>query len=349
MDTGEQVISADSHVAMRPEQVKARLASRFHEAYDTAVSEHERRTAVGQSRSNLGAHWTRPGHWEGPAHLTDMDADGLAAEVVYCEVSAFRYLYRMAEGALDATRAFNDTLADYAVADPKRLIVSYQIPLHDIDAAIAEVQRVAAFGGKSLQVPVFPVELGVPDYYDDRYRSLWAAVEEIGLPLCCHIGLNAAFDNLAGRDPTPQRALCVPLIAMSSAEAMGMWIFGGILEEFPGLRLVFVEPGIGWVSWWLDSIDDMVTRQHYEAPRIRELPSTYFRRQMHLTFMEEPRSLRLLRDRIGVDNIMWASDYPHPTTTWPDSRGSIDRQFAGIPADDRRQIVHDNAARVWQI
>jgi len=113
---GERIISADSHVAMRPEHVK---------------------------------NWFRDGHWEGPAHLADMDADGLAAEVVYCEVSAFRYLYP-----------------------------------------------------------------------DDRYAPLWAAVKETGLPLCCHVGLNAAFDDLAQRDPTPQRALCVPLIAMSSNAAL---------------------------------------------------------------------------------------------------------------------------------
>ena len=278
-----------------------------------------------------------------------MDADGLAAEVVYCEVSAFRYLYRMTDGAVAATRAFNDTLADYASADPDRLVVSYQIPLHDMDDAIAEVQRVAGFGGRSLQVPVFPAELGLPDYHDDRYRPLWAAVQETGLPLCCHVGLNAAFDDLARRDPTPQRALCVPLIAMSTAEAMGMWILGGVLERFPGLRLVFVEPGLGWVAWWLDNIDDLVIRQRYEAPAISLRPSDYFHRQIHLTFMEEERSVQTLRDRIGVENIMWASDYPHPPTTWPNSRASLERQFEGIPDADRRKIVCDNAARVWNL
>ncbi len=302
-----------------------------------------------RAESNLGDHWFRDGHWEGPAHLSDMDADGLAAEVVYCEVSAFRYLYRMTDGAVAATRAFNDTLADYASADPDRLVVSYQIPLHDMDDAIAEVQRVAALGGRSLQVPVFPAELGLPDYHDDRYRPLWAAVQETGLPLCCHVGLNAAFDDLARRDPTPQRALCVPLIAMSTAEAMGMWILGGVLERFPGLRLVFVEPGLGWVAWWLDNIDDLVIRQHYEAPAISLRPSDYFHRQIHLTFMEEERSVQTLRDRIGVDNIMWASDYPHPPTTWPNSQASLARQFAGVPDADRRKIVCDNATRVWNL
>jgi predicted TIM-barrel fold metal-dependent hydrolase len=343
----ERIISADSHVAMRPGQVKDHLAARYHDAYEAAIDEHERRTGAARAQSNLGDHWFRDGHWDGAAHLADMDLGGLAAEVVYCEVSAFRYLYRMSEGAVDATLAFNDALAAYAAADPTRLIVSYQIPLHDVDDAIAEVQRVATFGGRSLQIPVFPVELGLPDYHDERYAPLWAAVQETGLPLCFHIGLNAAFDDLATRDPTPQRALCVPLIAMSSGEAMGIWILGGVLERFPDLRLVFVEPGLGWVAWWLDAIDDLVERQGYDAPAIRERPSEYFHRQMHLTFMEEARSVQQLRDHIGVENILWASDYPHPPTTWPNSRASLDRQLAGLPDDDRRKIVCDNAARVW--
>jgi predicted TIM-barrel fold metal-dependent hydrolase len=128
---------------------------------------------------------------------------------------------------------------------------------------------------------------------------------------------------------------------------MGMWIVGGVFERFPGLKLVFVEPGLGWVAWWLDAMDDLVLRQGYECPQLRELPSAYFHRNVHLTFMEEERSVQLLRDRIGVDNILWASDYPHPPSTWPHSRASIERQFAGVPVSERRQMVGGNAARVW--
>jgi predicted TIM-barrel fold metal-dependent hydrolase len=349
MTAAARVISADSHVALRHEQVKVHLAARFHDAYDEAAAQHEAKVAAAKQHSNLGDHWFRPGHWEAAAHLDDMDLDGLAAEVVYCEVSAFRFLYLMRDGGTDATRAFNDTLHAYASVDPSRLIVSYQIPIHDIDFAISEVQRVAAFGGRSLQLPVFPVELGQPDYCDARYDSLWAAVQETGLPICCHTGMNAQFDNLATRDPTPQRALLVPLIALSSAEAMGMWILGGVFERFPELKVVFVEPGLGWVAWWLDAIDDMAQRQHYDYPAISDLPSAYFRRNMFLTFMEEPRSVQLLRDRLGVTNIMWASDYPHPPTTWPNSHAAIDKQFSGVPDAERRQIVCDNAARVWRL
>ena len=116
-----------------------------------------------------GKHFGRPGHSDARARLADMDDDGVDASSTYCEVSAFRYLYMLENGAREATRAFNTALSEFASVDPKRLVVSYQIPIHDIDVAIAEVQWAAAQGGKSLQLPLFPAELGLPDYWDQRY------------------------------------------------------------------------------------------------------------------------------------------------------------------------------------
>lgn len=347
--TRGSIISADSHVAMGHDAVRQHLDPRFHAAYDAAAAEHDQRTGRGKAASNLGEHWYRPGHFDGAAHLEDMDIDGLDAEVVYCEVSGFRYLYRLSEGGVEATRAFNDALAAYADPDPARLVVSYQIPIHDVGAAADEVRRVAAAGGKSLQIPVFPAELGFPDYHDRRYDRLWETVQEVDLPLCCHIGMNAAFDDLAERDPTPGRAICVPMIALSTAEALGMWILGGVFERFPDLRVVFVEPGVGWVAWWLDQVDSMTERDGYEYPELKDLPSEYFRRNVHLTFMDEAHGLRVARERIGVENLLWASDYPHPPTTWPNSRERRDAQLVDLPPSEVALISGGNAARVWKL
>jgi predicted TIM-barrel fold metal-dependent hydrolase len=345
----ERIISADSHVAMDHQRVKEHLASRWHDAYDEAAAEYEARLQAGKATANLGEHWYRPGHFDGAAHLDDMDVDGLDVEVVYCEVSGFRYLYRLREGAIEATRAFNDALRTYASADPYRLVVSSQIPIHDIDAAVAEVQRVAALGGRSLQVPVFPAELGFPDYHDARYDPLWAAVQDADLPICCHIGQNAIFDDLGRRDPTPGRAICVTLMALSSAEALGMWILGGVFEKFPRLRLVMVEPGVGWVAWWLDQVDSMTVRDGYQYPALRMLPSQYFRRNVFLTFMDEANGVRVAHDRGLLDNILWASDYPHPPTTWPRSHERLGPQLAPLSPAERTAVAGGNAARVWRL
>jgi hypothetical protein len=104
--------------------------------------------------------------------------------------------------------------------------------------------------------------------------------------------MNSALEDLAQRDPTPQKGVFVPLVALSAAEAFGMWIMGGVFERFPLLKVVFVEPGLGWVSWWLYIVDDLVARQGYEFPAITKPPSHYFRQNVFLTFIDEPDAVR---------------------------------------------------------
>jgi len=362
----ERLISADSHVAIGHDQVRSHLATKFHPDYDAAVTAFAQRMARGAAAANqagakmkrkdeddahIGANavFKRPGYGDAKARLSDMDADGVEVEVLYSEVSAFRYIPNLKSGASEATRAFNDVLDEFASADPHRLCVSYQIPLHDIDFAVSEVQRVAGRGGKSLQLPVFPAEFGLPDYYDDRYEPLFRAIEETGLPVCCHIGLNTSLDDLSRRDPTPQKGIMVAMTPLTTGEAFGMWILTGVLARHPGLKIVFVEPGLAWVAWWLHAVDDMALRQGYQFPALKELPSTYFHSNVYLTFIEEDFSLELLRHKIGIHNIMWSSDYPHPVTSWPHSRTVVEKQFHSIPAEERALIVSGNAARVWNV
>ena len=354
----ERIISADSHVSLGHDQVKAHLASKHHEAYDGAVAQFADAMSTGAGRAN--SQWTRNpyrhpaagrmGNTDPQDRLVDMDADGIDVEILYSELSGFRYFNLMgsAEAGNAATRAFNDALTAWAV-DPKRLVVSYQLPLHDIPAAVAEVERVAGIGGKSLQLPVFPPEVGLPDYIDERYDPLWSVITETGLPICCHTGLNTSLNSLAQRDPTPQRGIMVSQVPLMTTEAFGMWTIGGILERFPDLKLVFVETTLGWIPWYLYIVDDLATRQRYEFPAITELPSFYFRRNVHLTFIEDPWVATDARYDLGVDKIMWSTDYPHPVSSWPNSQQIIHDQLGGLPEAERDLIVCGNAARVWNL
>ena len=359
----ERLISADSHVKMTHEQVRNYLPAGLHAAYDEAAGAYEatmRRGAGAANRAGAtqrtddriaaaNAAFSRPSYWDPVERLKDMDADGVEVEVLYSEVSAFRYLSNVKDGVAETVQAFNTALHDFAQTDPQRLIVSYQIPIHDIGIAVAEVKRVVALDAKSLQLPVFPNELGQPDYYDRRYDPLFSLIEETGLPICCHIGLKTTLSELAQRDPTPNKGIMVPVTPLMTAEAFGMWIMGGVLERFPRLKVVFVEPGVAWVAWWLDAVDDMAKRQGYKFPAITELPSHYFHRNIFLTFIDESLGLHRMRDVIGVENIMWSTDFPHPVTSWPNSRKIVDEQFTGIPADERALMLSGNASRVWNL
>jgi predicted TIM-barrel fold metal-dependent hydrolase len=367
----ERLISADDHVDLSHESVKRHLASRFHDDYDAGIAafratmtstasiaanqrwreqeglEPDPTVSMGSNRSH--AAFGRPGHTDPQERLRDMDADGVEASSSYCEVSSFRYLYLIENGWKEATRAFNSALAEFAAADPKRLVVSYQIPIHDIEAAVDEVRWAASVGCRSLQLPVFPAELGLPDYWERRYDPLFSAIQETGLPICCHIGLNTQLDDLARRDPTPQKGIFVPMVGLSTAEAFGMWIMGGVFERFPDLKLVFVETTLGWIPWYMYTADDLVQRQHYDFPRISEPPSHYFKKNIWLTFIDEPQAIRDDRYDIGVDRIMWSSDYPHPVSSWPNSRALAEEQLKDIPEEEKVLITSLNAAHVWNL
>jgi uncharacterized protein len=354
-----RIISADSHVSTSHDMVKKHLATKWHEAYDKATGQYGKVMSSGAGKANQA--FTRSAHRHPAAgrmgnqspkdRLADMDQDGVDIEVLYSELSGFRYFNKMGsvEGGVAATMAFNDALTEFASADPSRLIVSYQLPLHSVEAAVKEVERVASIGGKSLQLPVFPPEMDLPDYWLEHWDPLWSVITETGLPITCHVGLNTALSSLADRDPTPQRGIMVSVIAPTTAEAFGMWCATGVLERFPELNLVFVETQLGWVPWYLHIMDDLATRQRYEFPNIKELPTFYFKRNVHLTFIEDPWVATDARYEIGVKNLMWSTDYPHPVSSWPNSQQIIEQQLKGLPDDERQLILEGNAARVWNL
>ena len=370
-DTKERLISADDYVGVSHERIKAFLSPKYHADYDQAVGEFaltardnvagiaNRRwleqqgldpndaRGMGEKRSYPAR--GRAGHTDPVERLKDMDADGVDVSSNYCDTSAFRYLYLLKSGGPEATHAFNSALTEFASANPKRLIVSYQIPIHDIAVAVAEVRWASENGCKSLQLPVFPPELGLPDYWDTRYDPLWTAIQDVDLPICCHIGLNTQLEGLARRDPTPQKGILVAMTPLSSAEALGMWILGGVFERFPLLKVVFVEPGLGWVSWWLSTVDDMQARQGYDFPALKMAPSEYFHRNVFLTFIDEPDAIRHAHERLGVENTLWSSDYPHPVSTWPRSHEVVGEMFGDVSSHERELVLSGNAARLWKL
>lgn len=351
-EAGERLISADSHVDVSADQIRAHLPARLRDVFDDAVAEFRQGEFElrGEERKTIAQTWGhaaagRPGHADPVERLHDMDTDGVDAEVLYSELSAFRAFHLMREGWNDAVRAFNECLADFASVDPKRLLVSYQLSPIDIDYAVTEVERLAAAGAKSVHLPNYPAELGFPDYHDERYYPLWAALQDAEIPISQHLGPKNSLYDVYRRDPTPQRGIFTTLPAMAIAENIGFWILTGTLERFPRLRIVFVEPGITWVPYYLQAMDKNF-KGTYDYPGVKELPSTYFRRQMYLTFMNDPIGVRH-RHEVGVENILWSTDYPHPATTWPRSREILDQQMVDVPADERALMVCGNAQRLY--
>jgi predicted TIM-barrel fold metal-dependent hydrolase len=350
-----RLISVDSHVRIAPEQIKANLAAKFHEAWDEAVAADaaiHRQELGGIDPKVLAAGFshdamTHPGYGEPTGRLAAMDQDGVDAEVLYSEVSAFRHYPLMPAGWREASEAFNRVMADFASVDPKRLVPAYQVPLIDIDFALTQIQRLAELGAKAVHIPTFPSEVGLPEYHDDRYDPVWSLLSEAGMSISQHLGLVHSLFEVLRRDPTPQKAIFTSQPALRLAETIGFWILPGVLARFPALQVVLVEPSLGWVPWYLDTLDSMAAGP-YDFPALDEKPSFYFHRQMYLTFVDDQRGLEH-RHELGVDRIMWSTDFPHPATSWPNSHAVVEANFAGIPDEERDLIVAGNASHVYGV
>jgi predicted TIM-barrel fold metal-dependent hydrolase len=348
-----RLISADSHVAVSLDAIRERVPQSLRSAFDDAIAlqariDDEMRGGRNLSLEDFDMEAMRdPGYHDPVARLAAMDRDGVDAEVLYSEVSAFR-AYGLIKGDWrPISRAFADYLSDFAAHDPRRLAVSYQVPIIDVPYAVGEVQRLAGLGARSVHLPNYPSEFGLPDYHDTCYDPLWGVLQETGISISHHLGVRHWLWDVFQRDPTPQSAIFTSLPALALAEVINWWILTGTLERFPGLRIVFVEPQLYWLPGFLASLDRKADGA-YDLPGLRLKPSEYFRRNMACTFMDDEVGLGM-RHQIGLENILWSTDFPHPATTWPRSQEAVARQFAEIPEVERNMICSENAARIYNL
>src|SRR5579862_3266526 len=348
----DRLISADSHVAVSLDAVRERVPAGLRADFDDAVAaqaaiETDLRGARQLSLESWDMEAMRdPGYRDPVARLAAMDRDGVQAEVLYSEVSAFRSFGLVRGDWKPISRAFTDLLADFAAHDPDRLAVSYQVPIIDIDYAVQEVERLAGLGARSVHLPNHPSEVGLPDYHAERYDPLWGVLQETGISISHHLGVRHSLYDIMRRDPTPQKAIFTSMPAQTLNEVLSWWILTGTLERFPRLKIVFVEPSLFWIPGFLAQLDRKA--KTYDLPGVKLPPSEYFRRQMACTFMDDEVGLSM-RHLIGVENILWSTDFPHPATTWPKSRESVARQFEGIDERERDLICHGNSARIYDL
>jgi predicted TIM-barrel fold metal-dependent hydrolase len=356
----QRLISMDSHVHFTDEWVKARLSAPLQTVWDNASAAQAKYDAEvhrgGQPNLQVEDFVDMeaamdPGHFEPNAKLAAMDRDGVEAEVIFPEVSGANLCTPKLMGSdwSAALAGYNDAMADFAAVDPNRLLVAYQMPLFDIDFAVSEVFRVAKRGARAVQLPSFPSEFGVPAYHDKSYDKLWAALSETKITIFNHLSLRDSGWEVFRRDPTPQKGIFTALPPMQLAETIAFWILTGTLERFPNLKVIFVEPGLGWLPWFVNFVLDGRMHQHYEFPNVKLLPSEYFKRQCGATFMYEPQGLADCYKAFGPDCLYWSTDFPHPATCWPNSQKQVISQFAeaGIPDADRDKIIRDNALNTF--
>ena len=276
---------------------------------------------------------------------TTRTARGWSARVVY---PGWLIVHSIPDFELKAAcvRAYNEWLfEDFCSHAPSRLVGAAVLPVGDgpIDAAIEEAQRWAGRGAKTFMLPQ-----SVPGkaWGDEHFAPLWAALEEIGLPVAFHqaAGQVAIFENKMAPG-------AFWTTAVGNKISLG-WVFmqlayGAVPERHPNLRFVLVEGGIGWIAFQLNLMDHLYgDHRHWMEPKLQLKPSEYFWRQFWATF-EDDRPGLLTLPMLDDRKVMWAGDYPHTEGNFPAAQEFVARDFDGIDEPVRRRIVHDNAIGLY--
>jgi predicted TIM-barrel fold metal-dependent hydrolase len=281
----------------------------------------------------------RPGGWDPIERLKDMECDGVDVELFYCGYGLALYSHPDAQFQRDAHRAYNDWAAEFASQAPEKLIPIANISMTDPAEDLKELDRVVRLGFKGILVSNDPLKQR--RYDNPMWEPFWSAVEEYGLPVSVHILTGQQPERLS---PVPViNAALTPTLAFKTIAEM---IVAGVLERHPALSIVSVESDIGWIADFLRRMDWNAGRPNliYKGDRI--LPGDVWRRQVYATFQDDEPGI-LCRKFIGVDKLMWGSDYPHFNSTFPDSRYAIERNFQGVPELEVQAMVSGNMQRLY--
>jgi len=301
-----------------------------------------------------------PGSGDPAQRLREQDQDGTDAELMYCAVvqTALKSIKNPVV-LKEIAKAYNAYLNDFCSHSPDRLFGAALIPPTNIDDAMEELERISNYKAvRAACLITFPNGSEWGTYGDEPF---WKAASDMGLCVTAH-------HNFGGEDKGKSHPLAgqkdkalqldgevdlahfawlltcdmpIPTIPILTIEQL---FLGGVFDRHPNIRFHFAETGIGWLPYWLEQMDDRFERhRHWAKVKLNKKPSDYVRQHVTFSFQEDHAGTRN-RDLIGIDNICWASDFPHSVGDWPYSRETRERQFKSLPDNERRKLEALNIA-----
>jgi uncharacterized protein len=287
-----------------------------------------------------------PGAYDPEARLKELDAEGIEAELLYTSLGLVMYTIPDPEFQYACFRAFNDWLADFCSAAPKRLFGVAMIPPRSPEVAIKELERCARLGLRGAMISID--DEADRGYNHPDYDALWSAAATHNMPISLHVAAstesfrrtsNAFADFSLGFAPT-----------MFTVANM---IFEGLFDRHPDLKVISVENDAAWPLAMLERMDDRFLRDQGWAGQSQGLatdkvPSKVFRDHVACSFMRD-RTAIVNREIIGVKNLMWGSDYPHFDGGWPNAADRLAAQFEGVPPEDQLRIGRTNCIEFYDL
>jgi len=294
----------------------------------------------------------RPGGWIPEEHMKDMEEDGVDVSIVYPTVGLLLYSTPDSDLLTEIFRTYNDWLADFCKPFPDRLKGIACINVDDVRSGVKELERSAKMGLAGGMITVHPPE--GQGYNLPEYDLLWAAAQDLQMPLGLHIATNrpgSGQEFVGGGDSLSPEFLCNADHWVR--QSLARIIFSGVFQRYPKLQLGSVEMELSWIPHFLDRMDYTYTQR---TPREDwwgkytgdKLPSEYFHSNVFCGFQEDGLGIKM-RDIIGVDNLMWGSDYPHIESTFPRSRQILEEILVDCTEEEKAKIAGGNAARVYNL
>jgi predicted TIM-barrel fold metal-dependent hydrolase len=309
----------------------------------------------GHDEVHLGAH-------DPKVRLEVLDECGIDAQIIFPSTIGLggQDLGLVDDPALCrlAIEIYNDGMAEIQAESNNRLLPLPLMPAWDIDTCIAEAMRVAALGARGVNMTSDPQDLGAPDLANRAWDPFWEVCAGLRLPVHFHIGASVTGMTFFGKYPweshadNTKLAIGGTLLFIGNARVVTNLILSGMFDRHPDLKMVSVESGVGWIPFILETLDyEMAENAPDELAQLDKPPSEYFRSNLYATFWFENNRNKLpeLVESVGEDNILFETDFPHPTCLYPNPLQSVEAKMATLSPEARAKILGENARKLYRL
>ena len=367
------VVSSDGHAGPQPEVYRDYLDPKHREAFDVALPIQIEMTQQAAEKflvADINAEWRKGqehlliGAWDHDARIKMLDGDGIAAEVIYpdgvTEMNMPPFGAGLSLSPEDpivpelqwaGARAHNRWLAEFCQMAPERRAGVALCPmLWDVDEAVKEIHWAVENGLKGILIPNRWGKLD--GYQHPKYDPVWAACQDTGVVVNLHSGGAPMEDYGEGQSMV---GIYISEVAWFTYRPLTFMLWGGVFERFPKLKVAMTEGTTVWVPEYLRLLEQRYSATHYSQKlgdyrsHLSMSPVGYFKRNVRIGASCMPRREAELRHDIGIDSIMWGSDYPHTEGAWPYTRQQMVDTFHDLPDEEIAAMLGGNAAAFYEL
>lgn len=293
--------------------------------------------------------------------LEVMDQVGIYAQIVYPNILGFG---GQATAKVDpalrlaCVQIYNDAMAELQEESGQRMFPMALLPWWDVEEAVKETARAHAMGLRGININSDPHQHkdengnAIPDLAQRHWDPLWEICQDKAMPVNFHIGASEQAMDWLGTQGWPslsrdlRSGLGGAMLFFNNGRIVANIIFSGLLDRFPQLKFVSVESGVGWVPFMMEAIDYQLV-EIAEGKRFNLMPSEYFKRNFYACFWFEKRDISHVLRRVGIDNVLFETDFPHPTGLYPID--NLEGRLGDLTRQERAKVLGGNAAKLYRI